>query len=245
MSKYSRQLINYYEIVIEEIQNGESLKHVCEKHDLNYYAFYKKIKKENPGILKRDWKSLSKKKRYSESQKIRLDEKRICEMYTNKLISARKIAKEFGVAQNTILRILRENGIKKNNQSLYWTDEMREAQRQKCHDGEIGIHAQGVGAYRFTKPEKDFVAWCDAKGIEYTRQYQIEAGKHRYDFIIGRTFLLVEIDGEFWHNTYEQKKKDLEFEREAKENGFTVVRFSDTIIRETKAECFNDILDLL
>jgi very-short-patch-repair endonuclease len=245
MSKYSQQLINNYDMVISEIQNGESLRHICEAYDLNYYVFYKKIKKEKPNLLKRDWKSASKKKRYSEAQKIRLDENRICEMYKSELVSAGKIAKEFGVAQNTILRILRENEVKKNSQSLYWTDEMREAQRRRCYDGEVGIHAQGDGAYRFTKPERDFAAWCDMNDIGYTRQFQIEASKHRYDFRIGETYLLVEIDGEFWHNTSEQKKKDLEFEKEAKENGFTVIRFSDRIIRETKTKCFNDILRLL
>jgi very-short-patch-repair endonuclease/transposase-like protein len=245
MSKYLQQIKNNYDMVISEIEKGESLKYICETHDLNYHAFYKKIKEETPGALKRKNISTLRKKRYSEAQKIRLDEEKICQMYKDEHISARKIAKKFGVVQNTILRILRENGIEKNSQSLYWTDEMREAQRKKCYDGIIGIHSQGDGAYRFTQPERDFASWCDCKNIKYTRQYQIENGRHRYDFRIDGTFILVEIDGEFWHNTNKQKKKDLLFEKEAKEKGFTVIRFSDTMIQKTKTECFNDILSLI
>ena len=45
MSKYSQQLSDHYDTVIKEIQNGESLKYICETNDLNYFVFYKKIKK--------------------------------------------------------------------------------------------------------------------------------------------------------------------------------------------------------
>lgn len=241
MSKYSQQLSDHYDMVIKEIQNGESLKFICETYDLNYHTFYKKIKKENPDVLKRKWTSDAKRKRYSDVQKIKLDNDTIIDMYKNKKMSARKIANEFGVAQNTILRILRENNVSKNSQSVYWTDEKREHQRKLCYDGKIGIHAQGDGAYRFTKPEKDFAAWCDENNIRYERQYQISDGMHRYDFKINNTNILVEIDGEYWHSSPAQKEKDAQFEKEAFENGLTVLRFSDKIIHETKSKCFNEL----
>lgn len=242
MSKYSQQLAENYDIVIKEIQNGESLKYICETNDLNYFAFYKKIKKENPDILKKNWKSDSKKKRYSDVQKIKLDESSVIDMYKNQKNSARKIADKFGVVQNTILRILRENNVPKNNQSSYWTEEKKERQRQLCYDGKIGIHAQGDGAYRFTKPERDFASWCDENNIDYERQYQIDSGMHRYDFKISNSDIVIEIDGKYWHSSSEQKEKDAQFEKEAIENGLTVLRFSDTIINETKMECFKELL---
>lgn len=242
MSKYSQQLNDHYDMVISEIRKGESLKFICEANDLNYFVFYKKIKKENPGILERNWTSDSKKKRYSDVQKINLDDGVIVDMYKNKKISARKIANEFGVTQNTILRILRENNVPKNNQSTYWTDEKRERQRQLCYDGKIGVHTQGNGAYRFTKPERDFAAWCDENKIGYERQYQISDGMHRYDFKIDSANILVEIDGEYWHSSPEQREKDTQFEKEASKNGLTVLRFSDKIIHETRSKCFNELL---
>ncbi len=241
MSKYSEQLTSNYDMVVKEIQDGESLRHVCEVNDLNYFAFYNKIKKENPGILKRNWSSEAKRKRYSEIHKIKLDEVAIIDMYKNKKMSAKKIAGEFGVVQNTILRILRENDVPKNNQSLYWTEEKRERQRQLCYDGIIGVHAQGDGAYRFTKPERQFASWCKEHNIQYERQYQIDKGMHRYDFKILGTNILVEIDGEYWHSSTEQKKKDREFEGQAAENGLTVLRFSDIVINNTKTKCFEEL----
>jgi very-short-patch-repair endonuclease len=243
MSKYSRQLKLYYDIVVKELQDGESLKYICETNDLNYFAFYKKIKKENPDVLKRDWTSNSKKKRYSEVQKIKLDEAVIIDMYKNQKISARKIADNFNVVQNTILRILRENKVPKNDQSNYWTEEMKEHQRTLCYDAKIGIHSQGDGAYRFTKPERDFTAWCCENNIKYERQYQISKGTHRYDFKIDGTSVLVEIDGEFWHNKPEQKEKDSRFEKDAKNEGFTVLRFSDKVINSTKSRCFEELFN--
>ena len=241
MSKYAQQVADNYDMVIGEIKKGESLRYVCQANNLNYFSFYKKIKKENPGILKRDWSSEVKRKRYSERHKIKLDEAAIIDMYKNKKMSAKKIADEFDVVQNTILRILRENNVPKNNQSLYWTEEKRQRQRQLCYDGIIGVHAQGDGAYRFTKPERQFASWCEEHDIQYERQYQIDKGMHRYDFKILGTSILVEIDGEFWHSSLEQKKKDKEFEGQASENGLTVLRFSDIMINDTKTKCFEEL----
>lgn len=68
---------------------------------------------------------------------------------------------------------------------------------------------------------------------------------HNYDFKIEGTNLLVEIDGEYWHNTPEQQEKDRIFELEANQNGLTLLRFSDTIMRQTKNKCFVKVLNYL
>jgi very-short-patch-repair endonuclease len=245
MSKYKQQIIDNYEIVMNEMKSGESLRAICQTLDLNYYAFYKKIKSEKPDMLNRDWKSDKLKQRYAETQKIDLDSFEIIRMYKEELIPARKIAEKYNVAQNTILRIIKESGVDKNNQSLYWTEERRERQRALCYDGIIGIHAQGNGAYRFTKPEREFAKWCEENDISYERQYQISPGMHNYDFRIVGTNILVEIDGDFWHCTPEQKQKDEMFEEQAKEHNLTIIRFSDKIIYKTKSKCFNKIFEYM
>lgn len=240
--KYSQQILENYSMVVSELKKGESLRQICKVNDLDYFAFYKKIKKDDPDILSRNWTSDVMRKRMSAGQKIVLDTDLIIDMYTKDLLSARKIAEHFNVVQNTILRILRDNNVPKNSQKLYWTDDKREAQRQLCYDGVIGIHAQGDGAYRFTKPERDFAQWCEDNNVPYTRQYQIEKGMHNYDFKIEGTNLIVEIDGVYWHSTPEQKLKDLQFEEEANKNGLTLLRFSDIIINQTKTQCFEEVL---
>lgn len=244
MSKYEQQIIDNYETVMNEIKNGESLSAVCESLGLNYFAFYKKIKSENPSILNRS-QSDKVRQRNADTKKIKLDSTEIIRMYKEELVPAKRIAEKYNVAQNTILRILKENGVEKNNQSVYWTEEKRARQRQLCYDGVIGIHSQGGGAYRFTKPEKKFARWCEENDIAYERQYQISPGMHRYDFKILGTNILVEIDGEFWHNTPKQKQKDDMFEAQAKEHGLTVIRFSDKTIYKTKTECFSRLFEYL
>lgn len=222
--------------IVEKVAAGESLSYVAREYPISYYRLYIEVREKHPDLLNMS-KSQSVRDRLSESKKLKLPNDKIAEMYTSGR-SSYDIAAEFNTTPCTILSRLAEMGIELNDQSIYWTEERKEVYRQKCYDGEIGVHAQGDGAYRFTKPEREFAAWCDDRNIPYTRQFQLEPGTHRYDFYLDGTDIIVEIDGEYWHSSDEQKMKDDYFDLCAKEAGYEVLRFTDNEISKTKGRCF-------
>ncbi len=230
-----------YEQIIAELEQGESLNHLCKTQGLKYHSLYGKIKKERPELLSRQNKSAKVAARHS--RPIPLDEQEIIRLYLEEKMPAAAIAKQFGVVQNVILKRLREASVALNNQGVYWTDERREHQRALCFDGVIGIHAQGPGSYRYTKIEQAFAAWCDERNIEYTRQFQLMPKHHRYDFLINGTKLLVEIDGEYWHTREQQIVKDKIFVDEAVKMGYNVLRFTDREMTASNMTCFERIYE--
>ena len=230
-----------YEEIVADIRAGNSLKNICEIHSLNYYQLYGKIRGDFPELMSRK-KSNIIRERSRKAQEIPLDEVEMIRLYTQEKWAARKIAAHMGVVQNVILKRLRDRGISKNNQAEYWTDERRENQAKLCHDGIIGIHNPN-NTYRYTGIEKQFADWLDEHNVKYERQKQLKKGRHRYDFHISGTKLLVEIDGDYWHNTEVQKIKDKKFLDEAQELGYNVLRFSDIEIRDTKQQCFERIFE--
>jgi very-short-patch-repair endonuclease len=234
-SIYDCQLI-HLDTVNKFLDEGESLSAICERLNLSYGYFYKKLKDR----LSRDKTDIIR-KRLSVSQ-------RSCDDATeNKIIEDYKagnsmyaLTEMYSLKPGVIYGILKRNNVKMNNQSIYWSEDRRKEYSRKCHDGEIGIHAQGDGAYRYTKPERDFAAWCDENDIKYERQFQIKKGTHRYDFLLSGTNILVEIDGEFWHNK-NQRSKDEAFEKFANDNGYKVLRFTDKEMHKSKLKCFEKI----
>jgi len=143
----------------------------------------------------------------------------------------------------TVMKIIKENKIPKNNQSEYWTEEKRKLYRQKALNGEIGILSQNHSIKRRTNIEQFFENWCIENGIVYIFQYLIKNNGHRYDFFLPNFNLLVEVDGIFWHNTPEKKLLDKKFEEEANKNGFNLIRFTDKQIEKTKQKCFEKIYE--
>lgn len=242
---YQHQLDTHLETVISSLKAGESLLQLCKKYSINYHAFRKVIKRDYPTLLSMKKSKQMRERMSASTRKFSPDEEQhIIERYMAGE-SAYQILKDYDVVVNVIYSILKRNNIPKNNQSSYWTDEMREKQRQLCYDGIVGIHAQGDGAYRFTKPERDFAKWCEDNTIAYERQFQITKGTHRYDFIISDTNILVEIDGEYWHSTPEQTAKDRSFEEYAIDNGYAVIRFTDKEMRKTKNNCLQALKSLI
>jgi very-short-patch-repair endonuclease len=115
----------------------------------------------------------------------------------------------------------------------------REKMREYANRGIIGVFMNND--YKDTKPEKLFKKWCKLNDIVYEYQYKLRDDGHHYDFILVDTKIIVEVDGEYWHNTDKQQAKDNMFDIEAEQNGYTVFRFTDTEIYKSKSKCF-DIL---
>tara|TARA_Y100000310_G_scaffold311737_1_gene358309 strand:+ start:522 stop:1274 length:753 start_codon:yes stop_codon:yes gene_type:complete len=216
-----------------------------------YLKIYKILKKRNNIIL--SVKNNGKSKRFIDScinqRKLKLTKEELYDLYWVNKFNMNEIAKKYYCTPATVLNTMNRLGIKRrNNQEanllMYEKyPEKREKHRQNANNGLIGIFKKG-NKYKNFKIEREFKNWCEKNFIEYEWQYQLKDGGHNYDFKIGEN-ILIEVDGLYWHEQLEQKKKDRIFEMEAFENGFKVIRFTDKEIKKTKSECFNILLDIL
>ena len=69
--------------------------------------------------------------------------------------------------------------------------------------------------------------------FDIERQFYIErGGLHSFDFAIPELKLLIEIDGSYWHEKPGRKEKDLEIDRNARKQGYEVVRFRDADLKK-------------
>lgn len=97
-----------------------------------------------------------------------------------------------------------------------------------------------------TDIELMFATWCMENDINYEFQYVIdgEETEHAYDFYLPDFNLIVETDGEYWHETPIAKMKDEIFEESARRFGYHLIRlkrkpmleFGDNYIRERLGE---------
>ena len=79
-----------------------------------------------------------------------------------------------------------------------------------------------------TSIEKLFKSWCNDHNIEYEQQYMLthKSITWLYDFYLPQFNMLVELDGEFWHQTPKQINRDKMKTRSASELGFRFLRLS-------------------
>jgi very-short-patch-repair endonuclease/predicted DNA-binding protein YlxM (UPF0122 family) len=234
--------------VISSLETGESLRQICKDLSANYWQMYAAIKERRPEILSRKKNEIHR-DRISEAHlkdRPKIQKNELHELYHIEKKTMKEIANLFDVPNNYIRTLIHKYSIPVRSYSeraeLVWTEEARERQRKLAYDGIIGIHLQSEGAYRFTQPERAFAKWCDENDVDYTRQYQIQSGTHRYDFLINDVGILVEIDGVYWHSTDEQKELDRKFEEYASDHGYLVIRFTDFEINDTKCKCFERLL---
>lgn len=75
-------------------------------------------------------------------------------------------------------------------------------------------------------------------GIEYTAQKIIN--NHAVDFYIDKFNLIVECDGNYWHGLENQKVRDQTFNEHCITNGYNMLRFTET---EIKNESFKNIME--
>ena len=110
----------------------------------------------------------------------------------------------------------------KGKSGRVWTDEQRAAKsawRKQYHLDNPEAHPNRKLAGNRSKisyPEQIAFDWLTANNIQF--EHQKKVGSYYPDFVIGN--MILEIDGEYWHNEEKDAKKDCFF----RENGYTVVR---------------------
>jgi very-short-patch-repair endonuclease len=83
--------------------------------------------------------------------------------------------------------------------------------------------------------------------IKYIRQHRILPKEHNdshcYDFYIPAMKLLVEADGDYWHSSEEQKKKDVRHNKTAKDNGYKIIRYFGSDIHKNPCKIIQEIIE--
>lgn len=123
-----------------------------------------------------------------------------------------------------------------------WTEEQKKAKsewRKKLHQDQPDSHPNRKLAGNRTKmsyPEKVAYDWLTANGIAF--EHQKKVGKFYPDFLIGN--LIIEIDGERWHGSEEQKARDKARDAALADQGYKVVRIgSKDPIEQVLEQVFN------
>lgn len=93
-----------------------------------------------------------------------------------------------------------------------WTAERRQLKsnwKKQQHKENPGIHPNRLLAgnrNRWTYPEQIAAEWLDENEVSY--QYNPKIGKYYPDFVVGN--IIIEIDGERWHDSLRDSKRDAE-----------------------------------
>lgn len=139
---------------------------------------------------------------------------------------------------------------------LQWKDnEVRRAQFgqtisawKQQHPAEAMAHSLiGNLALQQTSPtsiERRLADALNAAGISFKFQYVV-GDKFLCDFAFPHAMLIVECDGEYWHSTPQQRKRDASKDAYLQACGYTVLRLSDKRIEQDVDSCIHAIKSLL
>lgn len=78
------------------------------------------------------------------------------------------------------------------------------------------------------------------RGINFEQETKI--GKYYADFLISNQELIIECDGEYWHRSVFAKNRDLGKDKFLTEKGYSVCRFTEKEIKESKGNCVEGLL---
>lgn len=138
--------------------------------------------------------------------------------------------------QNIPLRTYKEAG-----KLLY----IKHPEKREIHRQHFYIRIQkGMYDSPPTWIERKFMDWAKLNNIRFTEQFQFSPFTHRYDFHLIGTNILVEMDGTIWHASDKHKAKDLQFDKEAIEKDFIVIRIPEAKIskHQNNFDIFNEVL---
>ena len=94
--------------------------------------------------------------------------------------------------------------------------------------------------YCDTKPERMVENWLLFNNILYIKQYATGVGLS--DFWLPENNIILEVDGEYWHNKPGRKERDVKQTNWLEENNYTVYRFTDRQIYDDIEGCLELIV---
>jgi len=170
-------------------------------------------------------------------------------LYLKEKKSITEIAKLLNCSRGFVYDQLRKKKIKtrsisEGNTVRYSNSKNREIHRKYALEGRTGIHMPG-NYTNGTSIERKFEDWATINSIQYIKQFKFKSNSHRYDFKIKGTNIIVECDGDWFHENENQKRKDKNFDIEAKNNNHIVYRFLGSEINKTKGKCFDRLFEFV
>ena len=97
--------------------------------------------------------------------------------------------------------------------------------------------------YGESKLEKRFKEFLSKQNNTFESQYQI--GSYFADIAFLKQKLVVEIDGDYWHNLPEHKLRDKERDKFMKNEGWTILRVKEKDINRSIEESVNKVMEKL
>lgn len=166
-------------------------------------------------------------------KKLKISNKEIIFLWKEKGWSHRKIAQKAGCAHRKIGRLL----ISDLDEDEY--NKIAQKHRQKA----CQKNAQKMGRLPKTEKQlKNFISSWEDKfydeylepifGYDLQRQYYIKEINHRADFAILDSKILIEIDGDYYHNMEGRKERDVQIDEWAKRNGWKIYRYCDEDLKK-------------
>jgi len=104
----------------------------------------------------------------------------------------------------------------------------------------IKLMADGKMPQNDTMPERIFENQLLFNNILYIKQYPYKYGIA--DFWLPEDNIIVEIDGEYWHNQPKVRERDKRQNIYLEENGYTLFRFTDREIKQDINKCIEKVL---
>jgi very-short-patch-repair endonuclease len=228
------------------IKSNTSLLHYCDTNKISYRQIYFYIKEHYPNLISRKNNGKSARAKQSQKSSIKFNptKEELEKLFFEDGLGQREIAEYYKVSKALVCKKMKQYciDVRSVGQSRYWNDSRREHFRMLANTGVVGVFRNQNWKYHSTSIENFFIDECERLNISYKRQYPIEKYGHQYDFYIQKYNLLVEMDGEYFHNLPKQKVKDLEQMQRCGELGYIIVRITDKEIAKNKnivGEIFN------
>jgi very-short-patch-repair endonuclease len=230
-------------LIMRENRRGLSCSEISNKHNFTYHQTYQAHKRLKLKMVKQGTSITTKNKVLS--KKYRILKKELKFLYVEEEQTIKTIRGIFDCTHQSVLEELERHGIRQRTISedseITWRSErMREGARKNCNDGISGIRKLSKnktnGKYWNTSLEKIFKKSCRKFGVRYKQSYQIQKGGHFYDFFLPQYNVLIECDGEYWHNNDKQRIRDKRHNKEARILKFEIKRFFGNDLKRGKHE---------
>ncbi len=124
-------------------------------------------------------------------------------------------------------------------------DEYFSTEEGKRKRVEMGVKSHAVNAgIKRTSIEIKMAEELDKRKIEYIEQYNL-GDKFALDFFIPEYNIVIECDGDYWHNLPDVKKRDKSKNAYIKACGFPLFRFWEREINANVSECVDEVVALI
>jgi len=148
--------------------------------------------------------------------RVKIDEDKLKFMYEEEKLSASAIAEKLQCGRGTILRRLRRAGI-----------EVKQRYYQQKQE---------------TTPESILYAELERRRIPFMPQQPID-GLYVVDALIPGAKIIIECDGDYWHNLPEMKKRDERKDKYLKSRRYHILRFTESELKADIQACVDVVED--